>query len=132
MKIKEVPQDDAGFLIEGKVRDVCYAVDDDGNYTQVLSLGWDPKNEAMRQAWEQVHEKAEKVRQKVLAGKLSPIAFHMERCMMTVTLLAQYTGIGKLKVKKHLKPSGYEKLTKEELALYAEAFNITIEQIAIV
>ncbi len=129
MKIKEVPQDDAGFLKEGKVRDVCYALDEDGNYTQVLSVGWDPKNEAIRLAWEQVNEKAEKVRTKVLDGKLSPIAFHMERCMMNSSLLAQYTGINRLRVKKHLKPSGFARLSEEELALYAEAFNITPEQL---
>jgi hypothetical protein len=79
MKINDVPQDDAGFLKEGKVRDVCYATDEEGKYTQVLSVGWDPKNEAIRQAWDQIHAKAEKVRQKVLKGKLSPLAFHMER-----------------------------------------------------
>jgi hypothetical protein len=132
MKIKDVPQDDAGFLQEGKVRDVCYAVDENGNYTQVLSLGWDPKNEAMRMAWEIVHEKAAKVRAKVLLGKLSPIAFHMERCMMDVSLLAQYTGIHKRKIKRHLKPSGFEKITAEEFALYAEAFNITTDQVKLV
>ncbi len=129
MKIKDVPQDDAGFLIEGKVRDVCYAVDEDGNYKQVLSIGWDPKNEAMRFAWDQVHEKAAKVRQLVIAGKLSPVAFHMERTMMTVGLLAQYTGFSYFSVKRHRKPKGFAKLEKSELAKYAEAFNITVEEL---
>ena len=132
MKIKDVPQDDAGFLKEGKVRDVCYAVDEEGNYTQVLSVGWNPKNEAIRMAWEQINEKAAKIREKVLNGKLSPLAFHMERCMMNVSLLSQYTGISKLKVRKHLKPSGFQKLSPEELALYAEAFNLTPEQLKMV
>jgi hypothetical protein len=42
MKTNEVLQDKAYFE-EGKIRDVCYAVDDNGNYTRVLSLGWEPK-----------------------------------------------------------------------------------------
>ena len=129
MKIKDVPQDDAGFLKEGKVRDVCYAVDENGNYTQVLSVGWDPKNEAIRMAWEQIHEKAEKVRQQVLDGKLSPIAFHKERTMMSTGLLAEYTNFSFFTVKKHCKPKAFAKLGTQELQRYAEAFNISVEEL---
>jgi hypothetical protein len=129
MKIKEVPQDDAGFLKAGKVRDVCYAVDEQGNYTQVLSVGWDPKNEAMRNAWAEVDKNAEKEKQKVLQGKLSPLAYHMVRAMMNVKLLAQYTGFSRLQVKRHLKPDGFNKLSPEELQTYAEALNITVEDL---
>ena len=32
MKLDEVPQDKA-YLIEGKIRDLCYVVDKDGHYT---------------------------------------------------------------------------------------------------
>ena len=129
MKISDVPQDDAGFLKEGKVRDVCYAVDEEGNYKQVLSVGWDPKNEAMRFAWDQVHEKAEKVRQHVLNGKYSPIAFHMERTMMNAGLLAQYTGFSRFKIRRHMKPKGFQLLGYAELTTYAEAFNLTVEEL---
>lgn len=129
MKINDVPQDDAGFLKEGKVRDVCYAVNEEGNYEQVLSLGWDPKNEAMRMAWEQVHERAEKIKQKVLKGKLSPLAFYMERTMMNITILSQYSGFPRLKVKRNLKPASFGKLTLEELKVYAEALNISVDDL---
>jgi hypothetical protein len=132
MKIKEVPQDDAGFLKEGKVRDVCYAVDENGNYTQVLSVGWNPKNEAIRMAWENINAKAEKIRQKVITGKLSPIAFHMERTMMTKKILAHYTGFTKFKIRKHLKPEIFAKLKLPDLQVYAEAFNITIDDLMMV
>ncbi|HOY31436.1 MAG TPA: hypothetical protein PKW80_06125, partial [Bacteroidales bacterium] len=127
MNIKEVPQDNAGFLKEGKVRDVCYAVDDEGNYTRVLSVGWDPKNEAIRQAWEQVGQKAEKIRQKVLSGKLSPLAFHMVKGLMSKSLLAQYTGYSRWKIRKHMKPSVFNTLSDEQLGKYAEALNIPVE-----
>jgi hypothetical protein len=124
MKIDEVPQDDA-YLIEGKIRDLCYAVDKDGNYTSALSLGWKPKNEAMRLAWEQVYEQVEEKRQLVLAGKLSPIAFYMELNIMTPSLLAEYTGYSRWKIKRHLKMKHFVKLGPEVLAKYAEALNIT-------
>ena len=129
MKKNEVPQDDAGFLKAGKIRDVCYALDEDGNYTQVLSVGWDPKNEAIRTAWEHVNARADKIRKKVLTGKLSPLAFHMERCLMTVSLMSQYTGISRLRVRKHMRPKAFKKLSGEELSLYAEALNMTAEEL---
>jgi hypothetical protein len=132
MKINEVPQDDAGFLKEGKVRDVCYATDEEGKYTQILSLGWDPKNEAMRQAWDQVNAKAEKIRQKVIIGKLSPLAFHMERCMMNVTLLSQYTGFSRFKIWKDRRPKAFKKLSADEMAAYAEALNMDVEALNLV
>jgi hypothetical protein len=129
MKIQDVPQDDAGFLKAGKVTDVCYATDDNGNYTQVKSVGWDPKNEAIRRAWEQVNAKAEKVRQKVLQGKLSPLAFHMESKMMNVGLLSQYSGFSRFRVRRHLKPSGFKKLNEAEIGVYSEALNISVNDL---
>lgn len=126
MNIKEVPQD-AAFLKAGKVRDVCYAVDDEGNYTQVLSVGWDPKNEAIRQAWKQINSKSEKIRQKVLQGKLSPLAYHMERGLMNITLLSQYTGFSWWAVRRHMKPSGFKKLSSSDLEKYAETLTISVE-----
>ena len=47
MKKAEVPQDNEG-LLEGKLREVCYAVDESGNYVTVLSTGWTPKNAALK------------------------------------------------------------------------------------
>ena len=42
MKTKDVPQDDANML-DGKLREPVYSIDEDGNYTTVLSVGWDTK-----------------------------------------------------------------------------------------
>ena len=85
----------------------------------------DPKNEAIRLAWEQVYEQAERNTQQVLDGKLSPIAFYMELNIMDVNILASYMGISKWKVRKHLKMKDFKKLKPEMLARYAEALNIT-------
>ena len=94
MKLDEVPQDEA-FLIEGKIRDVCYVVDKDGHYTSVLSKGWTPKNEAIKLAWDRIYEHAEEIRRQVLEGKLSPIALYMEINIMDIIILADYMGIPK-------------------------------------
>ena len=127
MKKQEVPQDEG--LNEGLFEDVCYAVDENGNYTQVGSTGWQPKTDALLQAWEVIHEKVEQVRQKVLAGELSPIAYYMEKNLMDLKLLAAYTNLSKRKVRKHLKPERFNKLDTKILARYADTFTISVEDL---
>jgi len=61
MKIKDVPQD-GKILTQSEVRDVCYAVDENGDYKQVISVGWDPKNEAIDYAWETIREECEEIK----------------------------------------------------------------------
>jgi hypothetical protein len=124
MKFDEVPQDEA-FLQEGKIRDVCYVVDKDGHYTRALSMGWTPKNDAIKLAWNQIYEHAEETRQRVLDGKLSPIAIYMELNIMDLAILANYMDLPKWKVRRHLKMRGFKKLSNEMLTRYAEALNIT-------
>jgi len=128
MKDKEVPQDNEG-LLEGKLREVCYAVDDNGNYVTVLSTGWMPKNAALKQAWADVNDKIEETKQNVSAGKLSPLAYYMEKNIMNLRLLSQYAGIPKWKVKRHLKPRVFQKLADETLGKYARALDITIDEL---
>ena len=128
MKKNQVPLDDEG-LQEGKFRDMCYAVDEEGNYTTVLSTGWSPKNAALKQAWEEVNDKAEEARQDVLNGKRSILAWHMEKSIMAIKLLSQYTGIPRRKIRKHLKPALFQQLEAETLQKYAEVFNITVEEL---
>ncbi len=128
MKINEVPQDGA-FLVEGKIRDLCYVVDDKGHYTKVLSKGWTPKNDAIRLAWNMIYENAEEIRRQVLSGILSPIALFMELNVMDVSILASYTGLPRRKVRKHLKMKGFRKLSPEHIRKYADALNLTVDEL---
>lgn len=127
MKKKEVPQDKG--LMDGRFKDVCYAMDESGNFVPVLSEGWDPKNDAMKQAWEVINEKVEEARQKVISGAFSPIFFFMEKNMMDIRLLAEYMELPKRKVRRHLKPAHFAKLDKQVLAQYAEVFNIHVDRL---
>lgn len=124
MKAKEVPQDDADMM-RGKFREPVYSVDDKGNYTTVKSVGWDPKNAVMQQAWDNINERVEEVRQKVLDGKLSPIAYYMEKHIMDTSLLAKYLNIWKWKVKRHLKPKYFNRLNNELIKRYADVFDLS-------
>jgi hypothetical protein len=128
MKFDEVPQDEA-FLQEGKIRDLCYVTDKDGHYTHVLSMGWTPKNDAIKLAWNGIYEHAEETRLRVLDGKLSPIALYMELNIMDLAILANYMELPKWKVRRHLKMRGFKKLNNEILSRYAEALNVTAKDL---
>jgi hypothetical protein len=128
MKKTDVPQDDANMM-QGKFREPVYVLDDNGNYTTVRSVGWDPKNEVMQDAWDNINEKVKLAREKVLAGKVSPIAYYIEKNIMDVRLVASYMGIWRWKVKRHMKPSVFRKLDYNILEKYAEVFGVTVEQL---
>ncbi|HJN05706.1 MAG TPA: hypothetical protein QF480_03750 [Bacteroidales bacterium] len=128
MKSKDVPQDDANML-QGKFKEPVYSLDEEGNYITVPSVGWDPKNAVMQEAWDIVNEKVEKARQYVLSGKLSPIGYYIEKNIMDIGLVAKYMGVRKWKVKKHLAPKNFAKLNDEMLEKYAKVFSISKEEL---
>jgi hypothetical protein len=122
MKIEEVPQDQ-GMMSDGR-REVCYAVDGQGRYTLVPSHGWDPKNVANDQAWAQIRNRIRTVIGQVKAGKRSPLAYHMAQHQMSLSLLARYARLSRLRVWRHLRPRGYGRLTPTLRRRYAEIFAI--------
>jgi hypothetical protein len=128
MKVKEVPQD-SKFFKDTVIRDVAYAIDDEGNYTPVISEGWEVKNDALDITWDVIGEKCEETRKNVLAGEVSPLAYHLEKNIMDIGLFAKYTGQTKRKVKKHLKPERFKELDESVLQKYAEVLRISIEEL---
>lgn len=126
MEEDKVPQDEDN-MYEGAFK-VVYAVDKNGNYQKVPSKGWEPENIALNQAWEIVHEKVNEAKKLIEAGKLSPLAYHMEKDMLTPVLLSQYMGWTSKKVKKHLIPKEFAKLRDAELEQYAAVFRISKEE----
>ncbi len=128
MKAKDVPQDNAN-MFQGKLREPIYSLDKDGNYTTVPSVGWAPKNAVMQEAWDNVNEKIEQTKQDVIAGKLSPIAYYIEKNIMDVGLLASYMHMRKWTIKRHLKPKNFAKLSDDVLEQYATVFTINKEEL---
>lgn len=128
MEKQQVPQDD-GHVLEGKFKVLKYAVDKDGSYVKVPTVGWEPENIALEQAWEVIHEKIASVKAKVLAKELSPVAYYMEKHMMDIGMLAAYTGFWRLSVKRHLKWSAYQQLSIRKKEKYAQLFRINVEQL---
>jgi len=121
MKINEVPQDHSDkFKKEFSV--IEFAVDDEGNYKEVKSTGFEPKNVALEQAWEFEEEKIEKARQLYLNKKKSFIYFHMKKNMMSIKILAGYTGYGWFRVWRDCKYKNGQSLTEQQLETYRYAF----------
>jgi len=129
MKITDVPQDSKYFK-NTVIRDITYAIDDSGKYVPVISEGWEVKNDALDVTWEAIAENCEEIRQDVLAGKVSPLAYHLEKNIMNVLLLAKYTGFSKRTINKHLNhPEVFKELDDNTLQQYADALRITIEEL---
>jgi hypothetical protein len=127
MKIDEVPQN-KGMITDG-LREICYAVDENGRYILAQSAGWEPKNIANDQAWTLIEEQISQTLKKIEAGKLSPLAFHMVKNQMNVSLLSKYVGFNRLRVNLHLKPSVFRRLKPSILKRYGRVFEIEVEEL---
>ena len=127
MKIKEVPQERG--IISDNSHEICYAVDDNGQYVLTASAGWEPKNIANNQAWEVIDEEVAAALKGIHAGKLSPLAFHMAKNQMNLGLLAQYAGFSKWRVKRHLKPAVFKRLDQAVLQRYSNVFGISVKRL---
>src|SRR4051812_42625278 len=126
MKKEELPQD-LGAL--GKITgEVCYVVDETGNYTTVLSNGWEIKSSALEVAWKDVEQRIQTALQKVANKEASPILFFMELRMMDVSIIAAYTGFWKWQVRRDLNYKVFEKLSASRLAKYAALFEVSVEE----
>ncbi|MDB5130121.1 hypothetical protein [Mucilaginibacter sp.] len=127
MKKEDIPQDLSAL---GKItKEVCYATDDDGKYQTALSSGWNVKIDALDLAWSDIDKRIAAAKQKVRNNEASPIHFFMEYRLMDLSILADYSGFWQWQVKRHLKPDVFKKLPNNKLQKYADAFNITVEDL---
>jgi hypothetical protein len=127
MKKEEVPQDDAN-LLQGKFKKLMYATDGTEHYTEIGSVGWEAENVVLKQAWEEINEKVEEARAKVLSGQASILLYYMEKNLMDPSILSGYIGVLPFMVRLHMKPFFYYKLSEKTLAKYADAFRITLAE----
>ncbi|MEO6723566.1 MAG: hypothetical protein ABIN67_24580 [Ferruginibacter sp.] len=127
MKNEEIPQDNGA--LNKLTKEVCYAVDKDGNYTTELSTGWEVKANALDAAWEDIEQRVATAKQKVLNKESSPLLYFMELRLMDIAIVAAYTGFWKWTIKQHLKPKVFEQLSEKKLQQYATAFNVSIEDL---
>ena len=126
MKKEDVPQDLSSL---GKItKEVCYVTDNSGKYVTELSKGWDVKITALDTTWNNIENRIEAARIKVLNNEASPLLFFMEKGLMDISVLADYTGFWKWQIKRHLNPDVIKKLPDKKLKRYAEVFNVSIDE----
>ena len=107
-------------------RELFYHFDKEKGFTQSVNYQ-NPNNQIIiKQSWDAAAERLEETRMMVVSGKLSPIAYHMERILMEVPMLADYMGIAKWRVKRHLKPDVFRSLSQKLLEKYASVFEIPV------
>ncbi|MBU2903739.1 MULTISPECIES: hypothetical protein [Arenibacter] len=128
MKKNEVPQDKSN-LESANFKELCYAVDENGEYTTELSTGWNPKTIALNNAIEALNERISASKQRVKDLKVSPLEYYMELHKMDLPILASYVGIWKWRVKRHFRPAVFKNLNNKTLQKYADVFDITIEEL---
>ncbi|CAN5453248.1 hypothetical protein BH11BAC3_BH11BAC3_14260 [soil metagenome] len=124
MKKEEIPQDDGA--LNKLTKEVCYAVDSEGKYVTELSTGWNIKATALDVAWEDIEQRVQTAKQKVLDNQASPLLYFMELRLMDLAIVSAYTGFWKITIKQHLKPAVFEKLSEKKLEKYATAFNVSV------
>lgn len=127
MKQSDVPQDNNSSY--AGIRKGLYATDGDGQYKLIPSNGWEPEHTVLSQALSQLEQEADAAKARVVAGKSSVLEFYMYHCRMDLGLLAQSTGQFKWRVKRHLKPQVFARLSEKQLTIYAEALGIELHDL---
>ncbi|MEJ7770052.1 MAG: hypothetical protein WKF89_19700 [Chitinophagaceae bacterium] len=127
MKKEDIPQDPSS--LSRHTKEVCYALDSSGNYVTGLSTGWEVKITALDVAWQDIEQRVLSAKHKVLTGEASPLLFFMELRLMDLGIVASYTGLWKWSIKRHLKPANFNKLPEKILRRYAEAFNVSVDEL---
>lgn len=128
MKANQIPQDQSS-LSKKDLKELCYAVDENGNYTTALSSGWEPKSVALDGSMQLIQQRIEQAKQMVADGQASPIVYFMEKSKMDLSILASYVSMWKWKVKRHFNPKVFAKLSNRILKKYADVFEVSVEEL---
>lgn len=128
MKANQVPQDQSS-LSKKSLKELCYAVDEDGKYTTALSSGWEPKTVALDGSMQLIQQRIEQAKHLVVNGQASPIVYFMEKSKMDLSILASYVSMWKWRVKRHFNPKVFAKLSNRILKKYADVFEVSVEEL---
>lgn len=127
--INNKPPDPEGERIYSYNRELFYQFDPEKGFSQHVDYQ-NPDNQIIiRQSWDAAGERLEEIRAQVRNGQRSPIAWYMEKMLMEVPMLAGYMEIAGWRVRRHLKPSVFRKLSPRMLEKYATVFGITVAEL---
>jgi hypothetical protein len=113
----------------GAHRELFYSFDETGKYDREVRFHDDSDKVFIEQFWDLQYARIEEARQKVVAGKVSPLVYYMEKNLLDTLSLAMQAGISLWRVKRHLKSRVFKRLSRKTLEKYAKAFNISVDQL---
>lgn len=126
MEIDKIPQDNSKTY-SGHQK-VIYGTHH-GQYEKGTSTGWQDEAFATEQAVNDLNEQTEQAKQAVRSGEKSVIFYLMYQYRYDETALAQTTGLWKWQIHRHFKPTVFAKLSDKTLHKYAQAFQMSIEEL---
>ncbi len=127
MKLDDVPQEGNATL--GGHRKLMYARDAQGRSVTVGSQGWEAEEICTLHAVDALVQQAEAARTRVQAGQASPLEYWMYARRMDVALLSQTSGFWQWRVRRHLTPAGFARLSALQRARYAQALGLSVAEL---
>ena len=124
-EVKEVKEE----LIYTYNRELHYSFEPGKGYTRKVDYHYLGNQIIIKQSWDEAESRLKEISSKIKAGQLSPIAFYMEKNLMELPMLSDYTGFMRLRIRRHLKPRIFSKLKHETLSKYASVFNIGVNEL---
>jgi hypothetical protein len=110
-------------------RKLMYARDAQGHSVLVASRGWEAEEIVTSQAVEALAQQAQEARLRALAGRAAPLEYWMFERRMDVALLSQTSGFWQWRVRRHLTPAGFGKLSAKDKQRYADALGMSVDAI---
>lgn len=127
MDLDAVPQEGNATL--GGQRKVMYARGADGRMVLVPSRGWEAEEIVTAQAVDALAMQARQARAQVLAGLSAPLEYWMYARRMDVALLSQTSGFWQWRVRRHLRPAGFARLSPRQRQRYANALGLSVDEL---
>ena len=110
-------------ILEGE-RKAVYVRDADGRYRKQASEGWKVEEIVTSAAVDEFRRLADTALADCRAGRASPLAYYMYRCRLDPGSLAQAAGIATWRVRRHLRPGPFARLSPRLLSLYADILDM--------
>lgn len=127
MDIDQVPQE--GNRTMGGHKRAMYARDKDGRIVIVASAGSEVDETVTLQALDYIKEQTEAARKRVEAGQSSPLEYWMYAQRLDMPQLSQVTGYWQWRIRRHLDPARFARLSQDILQRYADVMGISVEQL---
>jgi hypothetical protein len=124
MDLDAVPQE-GNATLDGHSK-LMYARDAQGRVVTTRSRGWEAEEIVTSHAVDVLVEQAAAARARVAAGLASPLEYWMYARRMDVALLSQTSSFWQWRVRRHLQPRHFARLSAPQLARYAEALGLSV------